>query len=91
MVIRLLKILGIIAAVLAALFFLGNKADIPVAELEKEYLTPESRYVQLSDAKVHVRIRGNGPYLFLIHGSFASLHTWEHWEDTKHVLYNGFA
>jgi pimeloyl-ACP methyl ester carboxylesterase len=87
MIIRLLKILGIIAAVLVALFFLGNKEDVSVAELEKEYFTPQSRYVQLSDAKVHVRIRGNGPYLFLIHGSFASLHTWEHWEDTLSVLF----
>lgn len=87
MVIRLLKVFGIIAAVLITLFFLGNKKDIPVAELEKEYFTAESLYIQLSDAKVHACIRGNGPYLFLIHGSFASLHTWQHWENTLSTFF----
>ncbi len=79
---KLLKGIAISAAILIGLFILGNRKDIPVEELEKQYFTPESRYVQLHDAKVHVRIRGNGPHLFLIHGSLASLHTWQAWEDT---------
>lgn len=79
---KLLKFIGISAAIMIALFFLGNRKDIPVEELEKKYFTPQSRYVQLHDAKVHVRIRGNGHHLFLLHGSLASLHTWQAWEDT---------
>lgn len=82
MLIKFLKVIGITAAALVVLFFIGNRKDISIEELEKEYFTSESQYIQLTDEKVHVRIRGNGPYLFLIHGSFASLHTWEHWEDT---------
>ncbi|MEO7990702.1 MAG: alpha/beta hydrolase [Chryseolinea sp.] len=85
--IKLLKGIGISVAVLIILFLLGNRKDIPVEELEKEYFTPQSRYVQLTDAKVHVRIRGAGPYLFLLHGSFASLHTWQHWEDTLSTIF----
>ncbi len=82
MLAKFLKFIGISAAILIALFFLGNRKDIPVEELEKVYFTPQSRYVQLRDAKVHVRIRGKGHHLFLLHGSLASLHTWQAWEDT---------
>ncbi|HPH46138.1 MAG TPA: alpha/beta hydrolase [Chryseolinea sp.] len=79
---RLLKSIGIVAFVLLVLFLLGNRKFIALEELEKEYFTRESRYIQLSDAKVHTRIKGNGPYLFLLHGSLASLHTWKAWEDS---------
>ncbi len=57
------------------------ESDIPVQDLESKYFTPESSYINLGDARVHVRSRGAGPTVFLIHGSFASLHTWSAWED----------
>ncbi len=79
---RFIKIIGIVAVVLFMLFILGYRKDIPVEELEKTYFTPESRYSQLSDAKVHMRITGNGPVLFLLHGSLSSLHTWRVWQDS---------
>lgn len=55
-------------------------------KLEPRYFRPESRYVQVMDAKLHVRIRGEGEPVFLLHGSFASLHTWHDWEEvlSKH-------
>ena len=87
MLLKLLKNIGISAGILIALFFLGNRKDIAVQELEKEYFTPQSRYVQLHDAKVHIRIRGKGSYVFLLHGSLASLHTWQAWEDTLSTIF----
>lgn len=57
------------------------KSDIPQSDLESKYFTPESSYINVGDARIHVRQRGNGPAVFLIHGSFASLHTWSAWED----------
>lgn len=82
------KIFRILAFGIAGLFLLvvvlvGSwyKADIPAAKLESKYFTPESSYVDIQDARVHIRQRGIGPFVFLIHGSFASLHTWSPWED----------
>ena len=68
----IILILGLIA--------INYRADIPASKLETKYFTKESSYVQIGDANLHIRKRGMGPALFLIHGSFASLHTWENWE-----------
>ena len=82
---KILKITGIIflvaivALIIAAITFYNT--DFPASEAEHKYLTAESRMLQVMDARVHVRIRGTGQPIFLIHGSFASLHTWEKWED----------
>jgi pimeloyl-ACP methyl ester carboxylesterase len=68
-------------SVLIIFLTLSYRTEIPVAELEPQYFTKESMYIQVGDATLHVRKCGTGPYLFLIHGSFSSLHTWERWED----------
>jgi pimeloyl-ACP methyl ester carboxylesterase len=56
------------------------KADLSSAELEKKYGTPPSSFVIVNDTRVHFRDQGNKldtlPIL-LIHGTGASLHTWE--------------
>lgn len=64
------------------------RSELPVSELEADYFTPQSRYIQLSDAKLHIRQRGSGPHVLLIHGSFSSLHTWAAWEDSLAQKYN---
>jgi pimeloyl-ACP methyl ester carboxylesterase len=51
-------------------------------ELVAKYAGPPSQFITLpSGAVAHVRDQGNkdGPVLVLIHGSNASLHTWEPW------------
>lgn len=75
----LLLIVVLIGA--AGIFFLSDP-DIPAAELEALYGQPPSQFVTLpSGARVHYRDQGqaNGPALVLLHGSNASLHTWEPW------------
>jgi len=69
------------SVLLISILIIGFKTDVPVQKLEEKYLTPESKYLQVLDAKVHVRQRGSGTPIFLLHGSFASLHTWQDWED----------
>jgi pimeloyl-ACP methyl ester carboxylesterase len=56
------------------------QADIPLVELEPKYFTPQSSYINVNNIRVHVRQQGDGPIVFLLHGSFASLHTWNDWE-----------
>ena len=61
---------------------LFSDPDIADLELAAKYATPPSQFVTLpSGAKVHYRDQGqrNGPALVLLHGSNASLHTWEPW------------
>lgn len=69
--------------------------DIPRAALEAKYATPPSQFVDVTyastlpdaatapngPARVHYRIRGpqDAPVLLLLHGSNASLFTWEPW------------
>lgn len=95
---HVLIILGIIVAVLVGLFFYFSAADIPRATLEAKYATPPSQFVDLTypsslpdapaatgvTARAHYRIRGdvNAPTILLLHGSNASLFTWEPWSKT---------
>ena len=64
------------------LVVLFSDPDIRDVELREKYGKPPSQFVTLpSGATVHYRDQGqrNGPAIVLIHGSNASLHTWEPW------------
>jgi len=79
--IRISYVLMIIALIVILMAIFSYRSDISNEELEKKYFTPESKYIEIADARLHIRKRGTGPALFLVHGSFASLHTWQDWED----------
>ncbi|EAZ82568.1 alpha/beta fold hydrolase [Algoriphagus machipongonensis] len=68
--------------VLAFVFFLMllYRNDISSEEIDQKYTTPESHYIEVNGQNVHVRIMGEGDPIFLVHGSFSSLHTWENWQ-----------
>ncbi len=82
---KILKwILAIVAVGLAALFIWGYAADIPVATLKAKYANAESEFVDLGGGlTVHLRDEGpaDAPAIILLHGSNASLHTWDQWVD----------
>jgi len=76
----------IILAVLAVAFIgtvsCAIRLDIPAEELSERYANEGSRFLELpGGAVIHVRDEGRqgGPTLVLVHGSYASLHTWEPW------------
>jgi pimeloyl-ACP methyl ester carboxylesterase len=82
---RLIKWLVILLlAALSAIFFWGYAPDTDAAEMEKKYGSVASRFTELKPGlRIHYRDEGNpgGRVLVLIHGSNASLHTWEQWVD----------
>ncbi len=81
---RVKYILGAIAVVIALTLFKYWTPDIPHETLAAKYATGASDFIDLpSGARAHYRIQGNdeGPTLLLLHGSNASLHTWEGWVD----------
>jgi pimeloyl-ACP methyl ester carboxylesterase len=74
--------LVLIVAAVAVILVAFLKLDIPRAALEAKYTNAASQFITLDDGtRVHVRDQGNtgGPAIVLVHGSNASLHTWEPW------------
>lgn len=55
--------------------------DISIERLKAKYTYPDSRFVDIQNMQVHYRITGQGPALVLLHGTGASLHTWEGWTE----------
>lgn len=78
----ILFVFGLVVVLCASWY----RQDISVADLESNYLTPQSSYITVDGCNIHVRQQGKGTPLFLLHGSFASLHTWDTWESelSKH-------
>jgi pimeloyl-ACP methyl ester carboxylesterase len=88
----LIVVLVVVAAIAGALWY-ASTPDIPRAVLEAKYATSPSAFVTLPDgARAHYRARGDkaAPALLLLHGSNASLLTWEPWSknlsDKFHVV-----
>lgn len=72
----------LLLALIIALFAWGYAGEIPVSELRAKYANAESEFVDLGDGMtVHLRDEGpkDAPAIILLHGSNASLHTWQQW------------
>lgn len=80
---RVLKwILGILLVALIGLFAVGYTPDTDPAAMRLKYGGQAARFMDVGGGvTVHYRDQGNpqGPVLVLLHGSNASLHTWEPW------------
>ena len=76
----IILLLGI--GLLAALFFVFRAPELPREAMTAKYASAASQFLELeSGGRVHIRDEGQkgGPTLVLLHGSNASLHTWEPW------------
>jgi pimeloyl-ACP methyl ester carboxylesterase len=79
---RVIIVAGALVLLFTATFWYISDPDVPRATLEAKYASASSHFVRLPDgARVHVRQRGDhdARALVLIHGSNASLLTWEPW------------
>ena len=83
MVKRILLGLVVLIALASLLFVVLSEADLSVDELKSKYANEKSQYIDVQGMSVHYRIEGNwsAPALVLIHGTAASLHTWDAWVD----------
>jgi len=59
----------------------GIYADISVEDLKNEYANEHSKFIEVDEMNVHYRDEGEGFPIVLIHGTAASLHTWDAWTD----------
>jgi hypothetical protein len=71
LVVIILALLGAVAASL--------KRDLPLEELKVRYGPPPSKFIEVAGMPMHYRDEGTGLPLVLLHGTGASLHTWEAW------------
>ena len=83
--IKLLKYgLLVIAGILVISLILFGQSDIPIDELKQKYGPPPSSFIRISGMDVHYRDEGNKNDtlpLILVHGTGASLHTFQSWTE----------
>jgi hypothetical protein len=83
-----MKILKIALAMMLVVLIVAAaylyKGDLPAEYVDKKYSNDESQFLTMENgAKVHYRDEGDEtkPVIVLVHGSNASLHTWEPWVE----------
>lgn len=74
---------GLVLFALVVILLSSVHFDRSPDELAKTYASASSQFMDLNGVRVHMREEGNlrGPVLVLLHGSNASLHTWEPWVE----------
>lgn len=75
------KVFVTIIGVLILLLALNYKKDIPVETLKEKYCNVNSDFIEIDGMNVHFRDEGSGMPIVLIHGTAASLHTWDAWTE----------
>ena len=75
---------ALVAAVLVAVLLAAGVAtqwrgDLPLETVRARWATGASRFIEVDGLRIHVRERGSGPVLLLLHGSNSSLFTWQGW------------
>ena len=75
------KILSIIFLILSLIVLakISISKDKSFEELKPLYFNSSSHFMELDSRKIHFRDEGSGYPIVLIHGTGASLHTWDSW------------
>lgn len=84
------RIIGTLAVVLVAAFFIFRTPDTDPDAMRAKYGGAPSQFVRLANGQtVHLRDEGprNAPAIILLHGSNADLHTWQPWVDALKADY----
>lgn len=79
---RLLRLLGVLLMMSAVALALSRAPDRPPETLVARWALPPSDFVEVKGQLVHLRDegpRGDPAPLLLLHGTGASLHTWDGW------------
>lgn len=79
------KILGVVVALLVVATVAAwacvklEVFNVSREELISRYALPESQWIELDGAPIHVVDQGQGPAIVLIHGHFMNLRLWDEW------------
>ncbi|NVJ59538.1 MAG: alpha/beta hydrolase [Gammaproteobacteria bacterium] len=80
----LLWVAGILIIIISVPVIIFWQPDQSLAELKPKWINEQSEFIDLGGMQVHIRDEGNPESdhtLVLIHGTGASLHTWEAWVE----------
>lgn len=55
--------------------------NVPVEELASKYADADSKFISLDGMRIHYKDQGQGNVVLLLHGTGASLQTWDVWAD----------
>ena len=80
------RVLFGISILVLVLIYNISYADIAVEDLKKTYANEHSQFIDVEGMQVHYRDEGTGLPIVLIHGTGASLHTYDAW--TKQLSKN---
>lgn len=72
---------AVLILIFTLIFAFGYASDLSVDELKPLYAQSPSQFIEVDGMKVHYRIEGQGTSLVLLHGTAASLHTWDGWTE----------
>ncbi|OJJ15469.1 alpha/beta hydrolase [marine bacterium AO1-C] len=76
---KILYVLLALILVLIGAFAFTYRGDVPVDKLKAKYANNPSKFIKVKGLQVHYRDEGEGFPVVLVHGTGASLHTWEVW------------
>ena len=75
----ILKSILVLLLLMGLSLILSYRSDISPEVLIEKYTNESSYFINVDGINLHVNVQGEGEPIFLIHGSFSSLHTWESW------------
>ncbi len=76
-----LTVSGVLVVLILGLALAFYQPDIPLEKLKEKYTYSDSGFVDVQGMPAHYRRTGAGRPLLLLHGTGASLHTWEGWTE----------
>ncbi len=74
-------IIGLLLLALTIILLAYYSPDKSLEELQQKWAYDNSKFIEIDGMPVHYRINGQGTPLVLIHGTAASVHTWEVWTE----------
>ena len=81
-----LKIFVLFSGAILTLILVARTPNVSVETLKKQYTDSNSQFISVDGLEVHYKDEGRGFPIVLLHGTSASLHTWDAW--TKELIKN---
>ena len=79
-----LKIFVLFFGAILTLILVARTPNVSVETLKKQYTDSNSKFISVDGLEVHYKDEGRGFPIVLLHGTSASLHTWDAW--TKELI-----
>jgi pimeloyl-ACP methyl ester carboxylesterase len=84
----LLKFFVLFFGIILMLLLIFRTPDVSVDSLKRQYTDSNSHFMSVDGLEVHYKDEGSGTPIILLHGTSASLHTWDGW--TKELTKNNY-